>query len=98
MKVSEITLSNVKGYLRIADSDDDTLLTAILAAANGYILSYTALTAEEADTIAELPIALMCLCSDMYDVRTSQVSSDKQNPIVSTILNMHRRNCIGGVD
>ena len=97
MKISEVTLTDVKNYLRITDNDDDTLLTAILAAANGYVLSYTALTAEEADTIAELPIALMCLCSDMYDVRTSQVSNDKQNPIVSTILNMHRRNCIGGI-
>ena len=97
MKISEVTLTDVKNYLRITDNDDDTLLTAILAAANGYVLSYTALTAEEADTIAELPIALMCLCSDMYDVRTSQASNDKQNPIVSTVLNMHRRNCIGGV-
>ena len=97
MKISEVTLTEVKSYLRITDTDDDSLLEIILAAATSYILSYTALTAEEADTITELSIALMCLCSDMYDVRTSQASNDKQNPIVSTILNMHRRNCIGGV-
>jgi len=97
MKISEVTLTEVKAYLRITDTDDDDLLEIILAAATSYILSYTALTAEEADTITELSIALMCLCSDMYDVRTSQASNDKQNPIVSTILNMHRRNCIGGV-
>ena len=97
MKISEVTLNEVKAYLRITDTDDDSLLEIILAAATSYILSYTALTAEEADTITELSIALMCLCSDMYDVRTSQASNDKQNPIVSTVLNMHRRNCIGGV-
>jgi len=97
MKISEVTLTEVKAYLRITDTDDDDLLEIILAAATSYILSYTALTAEEADTITELSIALMCLCSDMYDVRTSQASNDKQNPIVSTVLNMHRRNCIGGV-
>jgi len=97
MKISEVTLTEVKAYLRITDTDDDSLLEIILAAATSYILSYTALTAEEADTITELSIALMCLCSDMYDVRTSQASNDKQNPIVSTVLNMHRRNCIGGV-
>ena len=97
MKISEVTLTEVKSYLRITDTDDDSLLEIILAAATSYILSYTALTAEEADTITELSIALMCLCSDMYDVRTSQASNDKQNPIVSTVLNMHRRNCIGGV-
>ena len=95
--LSTITLNDIKNYLRITDTDDDSLLTIIMVAATSYILSYTALTAEEADTIAELPIALMCLCSDMYDVRTSQASNDKQNPIVSTVLNMHRRNCIGGV-
>lgn len=97
MKISEVTLTEVKSYLRITDADDDSLLEIILAAATSYILSFTALTAEEADTIPELSIALMCLCSDMYDVRTSQASNDKQNPIVSTVLNMHRRNCIGGV-
>ena len=97
MKISEVTLTEVKSYLRVTDTDDDSLLEIILAAATSYILSYTALTAEEADLIPELSIALMCLCSDMYDVRTSQASNDKQNPIVSTILNMHRRNCIGGV-
>ena len=97
MKISEVTLSEVKSYLRITDTDDDSLLEIILAAATSYILSYTALTAEEADLIPELSIAMMCLCADMYDVRTSQISDDKQNPIVRTILNMHRRNCIGGV-
>ena len=97
MKISEVTLNEVKAYLRIMDTDDDSQLEIILAAATSYILSYTALTAEEADLIPELSIALMCLCSDMYDVRTSQASNDKQNPIVSTVLNMHRRNCIGGV-
>ena len=95
--LSTITLNDVKNYLRTMGTDDDSLLEIILAAATSYILSYTALTAEEADLIPELSIALMCLCSDMYDVRTSQASNDKQNPIVSTVLNMHRRNCIGGV-
>ena len=95
--LSTITLNDIKNYLRITDTDDDSLLTIIMAAATSYILSYTALTTEEADLIPELSIAMMCLCADMYDVRTSQASNDKQNPIVSTVLNMHRRNCIGGV-
>lgn len=94
MKISEVTLTEVKSYLRITDTDDDSLLTIIMVAATSYILSYTALTVEEADTIPELSIAMMCLCADMYDVRTSQISDDKQNPIVRTILNMHRRNLI----
>lgn len=97
MRLSEITINEVKNYLRIIDTDDDSLLAIILAAATSYILSYTTLTPAEADVIPELSIALMCLCADMYDTRTSQVSNDKQNPIVKTILNMHRRNCIGGI-
>ncbi len=95
MKLSEISLAEIKEYIRETDGSHDGLITDIISAARGYILSYTGLSAEEADGISELCIALKCLCADMYDSRTASVSSEKENPIVRTILNMHRRNLIG---
>jgi len=95
MKLSEVELAEVKEYIRETDNSFDGLITDIISAAKGYILSYTALSAEEADGVPELCIALKCLCADMYDSRTASVSTEKENPIVRTILNMHRRNLIG---
>ncbi len=95
MKLSEVSLAEVKEYIRETGDSFDSLITNIISAARGYILSYTGLSAEEADGIPELCIALKCLCADMYDARTASVSAEKKNPIVWAILDMHRRNLIG---
>lgn len=94
VKLSGVTLDDVKNYIRVTDNDDDKLITDIMSAATGYMLSYTALTADEIDEFPEMVIALKCLCADMYDVRTAAVSSEKENPIVRNILNMHRKNLV----
>ena len=94
MGLSSVMLDDIKTYIRVSDNEDDALITAIMSAAKGYILSYTDLTADEADEFPEMEIALKCLCADMYDVRTATVSSEKENPIVRNILNMHRKNLL----
>lgn len=94
VRLSGVTLDDVKNYIRVLDDEDDRIISDIMAAAKGYILSYTNLTAEQADEHPEMVIALKCLCADMYDVRTASVSSEKENPIVRNILNMHRRNLV----
>lgn len=94
VRLSGVTLDRVKDYIRITDNEDDRLITDIMSAARGYILSYTGLTAEEADLFPEMVIALKCLCADMYDVRTASVSTEKENSIVRNILNMHRKNLV----
>ena len=92
--LSGVTLDEVKAYIRVTDNEDDALITDIMSAAKGYILSYTGLTADEADELSEMTIAFKCLCADMYDQRTASVSSEKENPIVRNILNMHRKNLV----
>ena len=92
MKLSEIALENVKGYLRVSDSDEDTTITTILTSAKQYILSHTGLTAEQADSYEDLCIACLCLCADAFDNRYTAVKYDKINPIVSSILHMHSKN------
>lgn len=92
MKLSEMTVADVKEYLRVSDSDEDTTITAILASAKKYILSHTGLTAEQADSHEDLCIACLCLCADMFDNRYTATKYDNINPIVNSILHMHSEN------
>ncbi len=94
MRLSEVTLDDVKEYIRVTDNEYDKLISDIMAAAKGYIFSYTDMTAEETEAFDEMPIAFMCLCSDMFEVRTASVSAAKENPIVRNILGMHRKNLV----
>lgn len=95
MKVSEITVSDVKEYIRDT-ADDDAVVADIMASAKGFIASQTGLTVDEIDEIPEMSYAFKCLCADMYDERSAVALSDKLNPIVQTIIHAHRVNMIGG--
>lgn len=95
MKISEVSVEDIKRYIHITDNEDDALIGNCIEAARSYILDYTALTAEEADKIPNLVYALYCICSDMYNVRDMTVQADKINRMAQCILNMHRRNLVG---
>ena len=49
VRLSGVTLEDVKNYIRVLDNEDDKLISDIMSAAKGYILSYTNLTAEQTD-------------------------------------------------
>lgn len=93
MKLSEIKTETVKDYIR-ADEDDNAVVTAIMAAAKGCLVSETGLTAEELDGIPEMYYAFMCLCAEMYDTRNMHVQVDRLNPTAQLIINMHRKNLV----
>ena len=63
-------------------------------AAVGYIMAYTGQSAEYLDEHDEFDAVLMVLVADMYDNRSLIVDSDKQNPFVMSVLDMHRVNLI----
>ena len=93
MKISEITTSNLADYLKL-EYDELTdaelaFLVSIQTAANAYILSYTGLTAEEADTHDDFVIVVYVLVQDMYDNRSMYVEKSNLNKVVETILGMH---------
>ena len=94
MKISEITLDGAKDYLRVGDNSDDKFIEAVMAAAEKLIISYTGIPKEELDNYEDLSIAFYCICSDMYDVRSMAVQSERTNPTVKLILNMHSRNLV----
>ncbi|MGI5966758.1 head-tail connector protein [Anaerotruncus rubiinfantis] len=94
MKPSEITPDEVIKYARMDDMDADLSPEALLAAAKAFVKSYTGLTDEELDKHEEISIAILALCTDMYDNRQSTVENDKVNRVVETILGLHSVNLL----
>lgn len=94
MKVSEMTLDNVKEYLKIYDTDEDISLQSILAGAKAYVKSYTGLDDAVVDEKEDLTLVIYVLCSEMYENRQFTVDKDKINPIVQSILDMHSVNLL----
>lgn len=93
MKVSEITTTVVRGYLR-DDEADEGLVSAILYAATSYVKGYTGLDAAALDAHEDISLAVLVLCSDMYDNRQMVVDNDKVNRVIQSILDMHRVNLL----
>ena len=94
MKLSAVDLNAVKGFFRVTNSADDSLIDAIRLAATAYVLSYTGLTALEADAYEDLSIACLVVCSDMYDNRTMAVETGAENKVALSIMNLHQRNLV----
>ena len=94
MKVSEITPMDVIQYARMEESQTDISPKMLLSAAKAYVKSYTGLTDEKIDTHEEISIAVLALCSDMYDNRQMVAENDKINRVLSSILDMHSINLI----
>ena len=94
MKVSEITGNDVIKYARMDTSGEDISPEALLSAAKGYVKSYAGLTDEEMDRYEEISIAVLALCSDMYDNRQLHAENNKINRVVDSIIGMHSRNIL----
>lgn len=94
MKVSEITVENIKEYIKIDNDQEDVFLQSILAGSKAYIKSYTGLDDIGVDTKEDLSLVVYVLCSEMYDNRQYTVDKDKVNPIIQSILDMHSINLL----
>ena len=96
--VSDITIYDIAGYLKI-DDDSATEIPTYLNIAKNYISSYTGIPItsddEEGESLDDFPdfvIVVYILCQDMYDNRTMYVDKNNVNRVVQTILDMHTRN------
>lgn len=99
MKISEVTIADLKGYLNVFHDDDDTLLTTILTACRAYISAHTGITADilvtpNLDSYEDLTMALYVLASELYDNRAYNVEAAKNSPVVEAILNIHSVNLL----
>lgn len=94
-KVSEITVEDLKSYLRISDGlseDDKKFLETILNSSINYIKNNTGI--DNMDKYSDLVIVVFVLCQDMYDNRTLYVDKNNVNKVVSSILGQHDNNLL----
>lgn len=94
MKVSEIDESIIRDYLKIDEDESSGLLNIMLDAAIAQVKTWTAL--EDLDQYEDITIAVLVLIGQMYDKRTYTDKDNQENPVVSMILNAHRRNLVKG--
>lgn len=94
MKVSEVTISDVKQSIGYSAADCDRLLDTYLAAARALIRGYTKLTDSEIDEHDDLTTALLCAAGDMFENRSVAVNEATMNPTVKIILNLYAKNHI----
>lgn len=94
MKFSEITVSDVAEYLR--EEAGEPLLPAVLEAARRYVLDYTGLTTAQAEEHEDLSMALLAVCADLYDRRTTAITGTivSENPVAAQILGAHAVNLL----
>lgn len=95
MKLSELTPETAVRYARV-EGDDAARMEPLIEAARSYVLSYTGLTADEADELPDLTVAALVLISDMYEHRDMYAESAAANRTAETILNMYCRNLVDG--
>ena len=94
MKPSEVTVDILKNYIRIDTTDDDGLLAIELAGVKAYIKGQTGLDDAGMDTKEDLTLAVLVLCSEMYDNRQFTVDKTAVNPIVKSAIDMHSINLL----
>jgi hypothetical protein len=94
MKISEVTVQELKDYANVFHDVDNNLFASILAAGKAYIKSYTGLSIEQMDAKEDLTMVLFVLSNELYDNRTFTVENDKVNTVIKSILNMHSINLL----
>ena len=78
MKISELTIEELKVYCG-AEDDEDKVFEIILDTCKAYIRGQTGLTDEEMDDHEDLTMAAMILASDFYDNRSYKLRLFFQN-------------------
>ena len=94
MTVSELTVNNLKNYLRVDTNIDDTLLAVILLAAKRFCAQYTGLTLEDLDDHEDMPLAVLAVAADMYEVRQVTLNGTQINPTTAQILGTYSTNLL----
>ena len=95
-KVSEITVDEIKTYLRISEisEKDEKYLETIKKIIIDYIKNNTGLTDDDIDKYSDLVAVFYVLCQDLYDTRSYYVDNNNVNIMVQSILDMHSRNLL----
>lgn len=94
MKVSDLTVETLQGYLKT--DEEPEALKLFLDSAKSYVKDYAGLTDEQLDVSDNIAICVLAVASDMYDQRQTQVTgtSYNLNKLVDSMLTMHSRNLL----
>ncbi|WP_295245584.1 head-tail connector protein [Veillonella sp.] len=96
MVVSDLTVELVADYIR-ADVTEETskIINMCLQGAINYCCSYTGLEKSELDEHADMPLAVLALCAEFYDLRQFTVTtSNNVNRTTAQILDSHSKNLL----
>lgn len=100
MKISELTTQTVAQYLRldwdVLRKPDTDELEGFLQAAKDFVAGYVGKTLAECDAWQDLTIAVLMICEDMYDNRSTAVTRESaaQNPALLRLLSLHDYNLL----
>lgn len=94
MKVSEVTIEDLKEYANVYHNEDDKLFNNILVACKSYIKNYTGLDDTKMDSKEDLTMALLVLSNEFYDNRIYSVQDSNSNKVVNSILDMYSINLL----
>lgn len=94
MRISEITLNDIKQHLRIDNNEEDLYLMSLLDVAKSYTVNYTGLTIEKLNNIQELSSAVLMIVCDLYENRATNKEGATLNKIYDSILSMHTFNLL----
>ena len=94
MTQNQLSVEDVKEYLRVYDDEDDAAISTMLSAAKSFIQGYTGLSALDTDKYEDLTAACLVLVAEMYDNRLYTVDTDKINPIAKSIMDLHAVNLL----
>ncbi|QOX63690.1 phage gp6-like head-tail connector protein [Anoxybacterium hadale] len=90
MIVSEITLNDVAGYLKLKDGEyTQAELQIYLNAAVAFLKKFTGFDAAGLDEHEDLTVVTLMLCHDMYENRSLHTEKRNMNQIVEIILTLY---------
>lgn len=94
MKYSELSINDVKEYLRIDDDSEDNTLNIIFMASKSFVKGYTGLSVDQLDQYEDITMVVLCLCAEMYDNRQFTVDKSNVNPAMKIILDLYSINLL----
>ena len=94
MTVSELTVADVKNYLRVDTNSDNSLIAAILSASKRFCAQYTGLELTGLDDYEDMPLAVLAVAADMYEVRQLTLNGTQLNPTTAQILGTYSTNLL----
>ena len=94
MKLSAVSLDNVRDFCGISSDTSDDIVQILVDGAKHFVLSQTGLDEAAADDHDDLTLAFMTLVNEMYTNRTYTVDVQNVNPFADAIIGQHRTNLL----